>query len=190
MKRSSNQFTKEFDIKTFEFSTTDKSICTAPVTCIYTIENVVFRPNLISPSAYVLQGDISVSSTQRGRNYFICISFHQKSSCKLYLRSIRHNVRLSNTGIHFEKNVILASSSWLKYSLTFPIISYWSTPSVNRTLLLLRSYSIHIIRSNSLLWLSLGTVDNCFVAYLNNSRKIDYSIQLIPNYTWFVTPKE
>jgi hypothetical protein len=118
----------------------------------------------------------------KGAKLLICISFHQKSSCKLYLRSIRHNVRLSNTGIHFEKNVILASSSWLKYSLTFPIISYWSTPSVNGTLLLLWSHSIHIIRSNSLLWLSLGTVDNCFVAYLNNWRKIwlfQYSLSLI-----------
>jgi hypothetical protein len=40
------------------------------------------------------------------------------------------------------------------------MISYWSRPSVNATLLLLWSHSIHIIRSNSLLWLSLGTVDN------------------------------
>jgi hypothetical protein len=65
MKQSNNQFTKEFEIKTFESSTTDKSICSAAATCIYTIENVVFRPNLISPSAYVLQGNIHVSLTQR-----------------------------------------------------------------------------------------------------------------------------
>ncbi|PWU81770.1 MAG: hypothetical protein DLM72_05275 [Candidatus Nitrosopolaris wilkensis] len=37
MERSSNQFTKKFDVKTFEFSTTDKAICTGG-TCTYTIK--------------------------------------------------------------------------------------------------------------------------------------------------------
>jgi len=59
--RSSNQLIKEFDIKTFELSTTDKSICPGG-TCTYAIQKGLLRPNLISPSAYVLEGTIQVST--------------------------------------------------------------------------------------------------------------------------------
>jgi hypothetical protein len=59
---TTNQSTKQFEVKTFEVSTTDKSICPA-VTCTYTIENGLFRPNAIITSAYVLQGTIHASSS-------------------------------------------------------------------------------------------------------------------------------
>ncbi len=61
LERSSNQLTKGFGVKTFEFSTTDKSICPAG-TCTYAIQMAVFRPNLISPSDHVLEGTIQVST--------------------------------------------------------------------------------------------------------------------------------
>jgi hypothetical protein len=61
LERSSNQLTKGFGVKTFEFSTTDKSICPGG-TCTYAIQKGLLRPNLISPSAYVLEGTIQVST--------------------------------------------------------------------------------------------------------------------------------
>jgi len=61
LERSSNQLTKGFGVKTFEFSTTDKSICPGGA-CTYAIEKGVLRPNLISPSDHVLEGTIQAST--------------------------------------------------------------------------------------------------------------------------------
>jgi hypothetical protein len=61
LERSSNQLTEGFGVKTFEFSTTDKSIC--PWGDMHLCYPKGFlRPNLISPSAYVLEGTIQVST--------------------------------------------------------------------------------------------------------------------------------
>src|ERR1051325_975795 len=51
-------------------------------------------------------------------------------------------------------------SNYLALLSDFFNISYWPRPSVNATLPLSRSHSIHRIRSNSLLWLPLGPIDN------------------------------